>query len=92
MSSNWDYAQLARIASEHGGPQALLDHVKATVKFEGRVQGLVVGAIGGALVSWGYAYVKTRKERAAIAERAILRGIQASSEGDDPASGDIEDL
>lgn len=86
MSANWDYAQLAKVASQNGGPQKYLDDLKAGSKFEGRAQGVVVGlAVGGAVAVKGYDYWKKRKETAAAAERALLEGMQAEREGDDPA-------
>ena len=86
MSANWDYAQLAKVASQNGGPQKYLDDLKAGSKFEGRAQGVAVGlAIGGAVAVKGYDYWKKRKEIAAAAERALLEGMQAAPEGDDPA-------
>jgi hypothetical protein len=91
MSSNWDYAQLARAASEHGGPQKYLDELKAGSKLEGRAQGLFVGvAIGGAVAVKGYDYLKKRKELAAVAERKLLEGMQATTEAADPAPDDDE--
>ena len=86
MSSSWDYAQLARAASEHGGPQKYLDEMKAGSKLEGRAQGLFVGvAIGSAVAVKGYDYLKKRKELAAIAERELLERIEAATEGGDRA-------
>lgn len=88
MSTNWDYAQLAKTAKSHGGPRQFLDAVKAGSKSEGRAQGLLVGvAIGGTIAVTGYDYLK-RKRLAAIAERELLHGMEAASEGDDPASDD----
>ena len=89
MSSNWDDAQLARAASEHGGPQKYLDELKGGSKLEGRAQGLLVGvAIGGAVAVKGYDYLKKRKELAAIAERELLERMEAASKGDDLAPDD----
>lgn len=89
MSSDWDYAKLARAASEHGGPQKYLDQVKAGSKLEGRAQGLLVGvAIGGAVAIKGYDYLKKRKELAVAAERELLERMEAATEGEDRAPGD----
>jgi hypothetical protein len=90
MSSSWDYAQLAKLASEHGGPGALLDDLKAGAKAEGRTQGLVIGLmIGVAVATQVRAHLKKRK-LAEVAERELLHGIRGASLGNDPAGGKTE--
>jgi hypothetical protein len=90
MSANWDYAQLARTASENGGPQKYLNDLKAGSKFEGRAQGLLVGAVIAGCVK-GYDHWKKRKELAAIAESKLLEGMQAAMEVNGPAPDDHVD-
>lgn len=90
MSANWDYAQLAKIASQNGGPQKYLDDLKAGSKFEGRAQGLLVGAVVAVGVK-GYDEWKKRKQLAAIAERKLLEGMQAAMEADGAAPDEHAD-
>lgn len=90
MSANWPYAQMARDASEHGGPQKYLDDLKAGSRFAGRVQGLLVSAVIAAGIK-GYDHWKKHKELAAIAERKLLEGMQAAMEDDGPAPDDNVD-
>lgn len=83
MSANWDYALMAKAASEHGGPQAYLDSMKNGAKVDGRVQGLVVGAAVVAVCLRGYDNVKKQRRLAADAERELLVGMEKAAAGDD---------
>ena len=91
LSTNWDYAQLAKTASEHGGPQPYLDLVKDVAKGEGRTQGAAVGVVltglGIVAIKKVYGHMqdrKARKELAADAERELLRGMQDASDPTEP--------
>lgn len=86
MSADWDYAQLARTASKHGGPQEYLNFVKGVSKSEGRAQGatagalLTVAAIGIGKKAHGFVRdYRARKALAAEAERELVEGMQAAS-------------
>lgn len=43
---NWDYANLAREAKEHGGPQKFVGDVYEDGRYDGRVEGGIIGVIG----------------------------------------------
>ena len=91
MSADWNYAQLAKAASQYGGPQQYLDLLKAGAKAEGRVQGaLLTAAAGGACLAAtkGYDYVRNRMQLSEIAERELLAGMERASEGETP---DVDD-
>lgn len=75
MGADWDYAQLARTASQNGGPLAYLDSMKHGAKVNGRVQGLVVGAALVAACLKGYEYNKNKRRLAAVAEQELLAGM-----------------
>jgi hypothetical protein len=83
MSADWDYAQMAKTASENGGPQAYLDSMKNGAKVDGRVQGLVVGAAVVAACLKGYDYVKKQRRLAADAERELLAGMEKASRSEE---------
>lgn len=85
MSADWDYAQMAKTASEHGGPEAFLDFVKDVAKGEGRIQGLAIGTTAATVLGIGgtkaYGYWRAwqaKKALAAIAEDELLRGMNES--------------
>jgi hypothetical protein len=97
LSASWDYAQLAKTASEHGGPQPYLGLVKDVAKGEGRAQGAAVGAVLTALGMVAgkkvYAHLqewRARKELAADAERELLRGMQDASDPTEPDPAAID--
>ena len=96
MGADWDYAQMAKAASQNGGPQAYLDSMKHGAKVDGRVQGLVVGAALVGVCVKGYDYIKKQRRLAAEAERELLAGMvnvagdseQPGDEPEEPSSGD----
>lgn len=62
----WNYAELSHMAREAGGPELLLESVKAGARSQGRIEGAGIGALavtalfaGGALL-----YGRYRKSRA----------------------------
>lgn len=96
MGADWDYAQMAKTASQNGGPQAYLDSMKHGAKVDGRVQGLVVGAALVAACLKGYDYVKKQRRLAAEAERELLAGMEKAAgeregPGDQPEEPSDED-
>ncbi len=69
----WDYAELSRMAKEAGGPELLLETVKAGARSQGRIEGAGIGALAVAALFAGgaFLYGRYRKSRSA-AETAAL--------------------
>jgi len=80
MGADWDYAQMAKTASQNGGPQAYLNSMKHGAKVDGRVQGLVAGAALVAAGLKGYDYVKKQRRLAAVAEQELLAGMKKATQ------------
>ena len=60
---NWDYANLAREAKEHGGPQKFVGDVYEDGRYDGRVEGGIIGVIGIlGLMVLKKAYQKAKEE------------------------------
>jgi len=95
VSADWDYAQLSRIASQGGGPQAYLDAIKQGSReqgrFEGGIAGVVLTVACGAVAYFGpKAYhsirsLNAKKRAASAAEVALL-------ENDSPPESDDNDV
>lgn len=99
MSSDWDYSEMAKVASEHGGPQQYLVWLKLGAREEGRAEGGIKGAAIGSLAtvvviyfaSNGYRYFKglrAKKDLAAMAEKNLLEGMMELSESNEIDSED----
>ncbi len=90
MKKNWDYAELAKMAKENGGPKKLIDKVKEGSRqsgyqegfYKGRKQGFAEGGISvliGTVLIWGVSKVRdwltNKKSNEAIEEGRVAEEI-----------------
>lgn len=82
--ATWDYAQLAHLAKEFGGPKALINSIRASGVSAGRVQGSIIGSIATLVVGGIGLYVYGgHRKKVALAEQsaAVLKAnIEACGE------------
>ena len=79
MPKDWDYAKLAKDASNHGGPSNYVKEIKA----DGKIEGAIAGAVGGAIVGsfiWPKIKKKTKEIVSFFKERKEVRNIEKNKE------------
>lgn len=91
MSTNWDYAEMAKIAKESGGPKAWLELVKKNSYSEGAmairnkyvpyiiVAGVAGIAIGGAVT---FTYKKIKNKISLNSEKRRIEAVEAADAED----------
>lgn len=84
----WDYAELSHMAKEAGGPELLLETVKAGARSQGRIEGAGIGALvvtvlfaGGTLLFGRYRKSKAVAETAASELIDEINAYDAVNEG-----------
>ena len=77
---SWDYAELAKAAKSAGGPEKLLDLIKESGKYLGRIEGrasMVPWIVGAILVTAGITYGATKL---IDLHRAKMAAVQLATE------------
>lgn len=96
-SSGWDYANLAKLAKKHGGPQKLMKEIYnagraadvANARLVGATVGVAVGATVGIAVYSGVLKWLSSKRKSKIEKLILQEEIEANQNWDEETGADL---
>ena len=92
MSAEWDYATLAKTASQYGGPEQYLQILKNGARQDGMKSGfawcLGLCATAAGVYKYYSIYSSKRKNLTEMAEAELLEGLRSASVSPEAHSAD----